>query len=55
MKNIVVLFNLKSGVDANAYEAWAASTDLPIENIFAIFGFFATIFLRKLSISLYVG
>lgn len=32
MKNIVVLFNLKSGVDANAYEAWAASTDLPVVN-----------------------
>lgn len=32
MKNIVVLFNLKSGVDANAYEAWATATDLPIVN-----------------------
>ena len=32
MNNIVVLFNLKSGVDANAYEQWANSTDLPIVN-----------------------
>ena len=32
MNNIVVLFNLKEGVDASAYEAWAASTDLPIVN-----------------------
>lgn len=32
MKNIVVLFNLKTGADANAYEAWATTTDLPIVN-----------------------
>lgn len=32
MNNIVVLFNLKSDVDANAYEQWANSTDLPIVN-----------------------
>lgn len=32
MKNIVVLFNLKPGVDSDAYEQWAKSTDLPIVN-----------------------
>lgn len=32
MKNIVVLFNLKSDVDGDAYERWANSTDLPIVN-----------------------
>lgn len=32
MKNIVVLFNLKPGVDVNAYEYWAKSTDLPTVN-----------------------
>jgi hypothetical protein len=32
MKNIVVLFNLKPGVDVNAYEDWAKSTDLPTVN-----------------------
>ena len=32
MKNIVVLFNLQNGVDVNAYEEWAKSTDLPIVN-----------------------
>ena len=32
MKNIVVLFNLKLGVDSDAYEQWAKSTDLPIVN-----------------------
>lgn len=26
---IIVLFNLKPGVDAAAYEAWARSTDIP--------------------------
>ena len=30
MTNLVVLFNLKDGVDASEYEAWAQSTDLPI-------------------------
>jgi hypothetical protein len=30
MPQIVVLFNLKQGVDAGAYEAWARATDLPI-------------------------
>jgi hypothetical protein len=26
---IIVLFNLKPGVDADAYEAWARATDIP--------------------------
>ena len=30
MTNIMVLFNLKDGVDPSEYEAWAKSTDLPI-------------------------
>ncbi len=30
MTPIIVLFNLKSGVSPEAYEAWARSTDLPI-------------------------
>ena len=30
MTTIVVLFNLKPGVDPERYEAWARSTDLPI-------------------------
>jgi hypothetical protein len=29
---IVVLFNLKPGVDIAAYEAWARTTDLPVVN-----------------------
>lgn len=29
---IIVLFNLKPGVNAADYEAWARSTDLPIVN-----------------------
>ncbi len=32
MKRIVVLFNLKPGVDVAEYEQWARSTDLPIVN-----------------------
>jgi len=32
MKNIVVLFNLQSGVDISDYEQWANTTDLPIVN-----------------------
>jgi len=32
---IVVLFNLKEGVDAQAYESWARSTDLPTVNALA--------------------
>jgi hypothetical protein len=30
MTNLVVLFNLKGGVEPSVYEAWAKSTDLPI-------------------------
>jgi hypothetical protein len=30
MTPIIVLFNLKSGVSTETYEAWARSTDLPI-------------------------
>ena len=29
---IVVLFNLKPGVDRQAYEAWAMTTDIPVVN-----------------------
>jgi hypothetical protein len=29
---IVVLFNLKPGVDPAVYEAWARSTDIPVVN-----------------------
>ena len=29
MTTLIVLFNLKDGVDAAAYEQWAQSTDLP--------------------------
>lgn len=32
MSTIVVLFNLKPGVDPAQYEAWARSTDLPVVN-----------------------
>lgn len=32
MTMIVVLFNLKPGVDSAAYEAWAKATDLPTVN-----------------------
>lgn len=32
MTKIVVLFNLKPGVDVAAYEHWARTTDLPIVN-----------------------
>jgi REDY-like protein HapK len=32
MTIIVVLFNLKAGVQASDYEAWAKSTDLPTVN-----------------------
>lgn len=32
MKTVVVLFNLKAGVDAGAYEAWAKTADLPTVN-----------------------
>ncbi len=30
MPHVVVLFNLKPGVEKSAYEAWAQATDLPI-------------------------
>lgn len=29
MKTLIVLFNLKPGTDASAYEKWAKSTDIP--------------------------
>jgi hypothetical protein len=32
MPRIIVLFNLKPGVDPEAYEAWAKRVDLPIVN-----------------------
>lgn len=32
MTRIVVLFNLKAGVDPAVYEAWALSTDIPVVN-----------------------
>lgn len=32
MSTLIVLFNLKSGVDVAAYEHWARTTDLPIVN-----------------------
>ncbi len=32
MQTIVVLFNLKPGASAEAYEQWARTTDLPIVN-----------------------
>lgn len=30
MSHVIVLFNLKPGTDAAAYEAWARGTDLPV-------------------------
>jgi hypothetical protein len=30
MSHVIVLFNLKPGTDAAAYEAWAKATDLPV-------------------------
>jgi hypothetical protein len=32
MTTIVVLFNLKAGIDAGEYEAWARATDMPHVN-----------------------
>ena len=32
MTTVVVLFNLKPGVDVDRYEAWARATDLPNVN-----------------------
>ena len=37
---IVVLFNLREGVDVEAYERWARSTDMPtVRNLESIGGF----------------
>lgn len=42
MPKIVVLFNLKKGVDPKAYEAWARKTDLPtVRSLKSIEGFSA--------------
>ncbi|MBL8199694.1 MAG: hypothetical protein JNK40_01870 [Chromatiales bacterium] len=30
MQTLIVLFRLKAGTDATAYEAWARATDLPV-------------------------
>ena len=30
MTTLIVLFNLRNGADASAYETWAQTTDLPI-------------------------
>ena len=30
MQTVIVLFNLKPGVDREAYETWARSSDLPV-------------------------
>jgi len=32
MATVIVLFNLKAGADASAYEHWARTTDLPTVN-----------------------
>lgn len=32
MQTVIVLFNLKPGVDAAQYEAWARESDLPVVN-----------------------
>lgn len=32
MAHVIVLFNLKEGVDVDAYEAWARERDLPTVN-----------------------
>ena len=32
MQTVIVLFNLKPGVDPAEYEAWARSSDLPVVN-----------------------
>ena len=32
MQTVIVLFNLKPGVDREAYETWARSSDLPVVN-----------------------
>jgi hypothetical protein len=38
---IVVLFNLKPGVDPEVYETWARSTDIPVVNGLASIGGFS--------------
>ena len=35
MQTVIVLFNLKDGVDAAAYERWARETDLPVASALA--------------------
>ena len=32
MQTVIVLFNLKPGVDVAQYEAWARDSDLPVVN-----------------------
>ncbi|WP_449465446.1 hypothetical protein [Stenotrophomonas humi] len=32
MQTVIVLFNLKPGVNAEEYEAWARASDLPVVN-----------------------
>jgi len=40
MTRLIVLFNLRSNADREAYEAWAAATDLPIvRNLPSVDGF----------------
>lgn len=40
MTTLVILFNLKPGVDVDAYEAWARETDLPlVRNLASCAGF----------------
>lgn len=41
MTRIVVLFNLKPGVDPEIYEAWARSTDIPVVGSLASIGGFS--------------
>lgn len=38
---IVVLFNLRDGVDEAAYQAWAKATDIPVVNGLASIGAFS--------------
>jgi hypothetical protein len=40
MQTLIVLFRLKPGVDAQVYEAWARTTDLPVvRNLRSVAGF----------------
>lgn len=41
MTRIVVLFNLKPGVDTETYEAWARTTDIPVVSGLASIGGFS--------------